>query len=109
VEYDPRHYSQDGYRSNRPETFSTFVSAEPTQDLEARVHELEHQLATLRRALESREVIGIAKGILVATEGCAPDKAFEILRRASQRENRKLAEIAAELVASHAQRAMDSC
>lgn len=52
----------------------------------------------LRAALRSRDVIGMAKGILIASEGVGPDEAFEILTRASQRENRKLREVAADLV-----------
>jgi GAF domain-containing protein len=56
----------------------------------------------LREAIESRDMIGQAKGILMASEGCTADAAFDVLRRASQRENLKLRDIAARLVASHA-------
>jgi PAS domain S-box-containing protein len=57
------------------------------------------QLAThLAAALESRGVIEQAKGILMATQGCGPDEAFDILRRASQRQNRKLRLIAENIV-----------
>jgi GAF domain-containing protein len=56
--------------------------------------------AQLRDALESRDLIGQAKGILMARESCTADAAFDILRRVSQRTNRKLREIAAELVDS---------
>jgi GAF domain-containing protein len=52
----------------------------------------------LREALASREVIGEAKGILIAREGCTRDEAFDMLRRASQRENRKLRQIAEDIV-----------
>lgn len=52
----------------------------------------------LQRALESRAVIDQAKGILMAAERCSADAAFDILRRASQRENRKLHAIARDLV-----------
>lgn len=57
---------------------------------------LAHQLAS---ALESRGVIEQAKGILMSAQGCDADTAFDILRRASQRENRKLRVIAEEVVA----------
>ena len=50
-------------------------------------------------AMESRAEIEQAKGILMATQRCSPEEAFDLLRRASQRENRKLREIAAEIVA----------
>lgn len=53
---------------------------------------------TLRRALETRTVIGQAQGVLMARQGIGPDDAFDILRRASQRTNRKLREVAAEIV-----------
>jgi len=52
----------------------------------------------LREAIASRDVIGQAKGMLMAREACGPDEAFDILRRASQRQNRKLREVAQDLV-----------
>jgi GAF domain-containing protein len=54
----------------------------------------------LLEALETRDLIGQAKGILMAREHCDAGAAFDILRRASQRTNRKLRDIAASLVAS---------
>ena len=52
----------------------------------------------LEEAMASRAVIEQAKGILIAAQRCSPDEAFDILRRASQRDNRKLREMAAEIV-----------
>jgi GAF domain-containing protein len=52
----------------------------------------------LARAMESRATIEQAKGVVMATTGCTPDEAFEVLRVQSQAENRKLRDIAAELV-----------
>ena len=52
----------------------------------------------LRAALASREIIGEAKGIIMERQSCTRDEAFDILRRASQRENRKLRDLAEELV-----------
>jgi len=52
----------------------------------------------LRQAVATRDVIGAAKGILMQSQSCTRDEAFDILRRASQRENRKLREIAEEVV-----------
>ena len=52
----------------------------------------------LREALESRDVIGQAKGILMARRGCTPEVAFEALRKASQQRNIKLREIAEQVV-----------
>ncbi|MGI8683759.1 MAG: ANTAR domain-containing protein [Acidimicrobiales bacterium] len=58
-----------------------------------------HELAEhLQKAMESRGVIEQAKGVLMARQHCSPDEAFDILRRASHRENRKLRDIAVDLV-----------
>lgn len=47
-----------------------------------------------RDALASRDLIGQAKGILMARESISSDQAFDALRRASQRLNIKLREVA---------------
>jgi hypothetical protein len=52
----------------------------------------------LRRGLVSRAVIDQAKGILMAEYGLGADQAFAVLTRFSQQENRKLRDVAAELV-----------
>jgi GAF domain-containing protein len=52
----------------------------------------------LQEAMASRAVIEQAKGILMAQSRVGPDEAFRIMVRASQRENRKLRDIAAESV-----------
>lgn len=54
--------------------------------------------AQLRTALESRAVIDQAKGVLVATRKVSPDEAFTLLVAQSQNSNRKLREVAAEVV-----------
>ena len=58
----------------------------------------------LTRALDSRATIDIATGILMAGGGRSPDDAFQMLVSASQRENRKLRDIAAEIVERTSQR-----
>jgi AmiR/NasT family two-component response regulator len=58
----------------------------------------EDELLGLKKKLESLPVIEQAKGILMAREGCDADEAFGMLRRASQRENVKLREIATRIV-----------
>jgi GAF domain-containing protein len=52
----------------------------------------------LQEALESRDIIGQAKGILMASQNLSANEAFDILRRASQSSGRKLRDIAAEVV-----------
>jgi GAF domain-containing protein len=52
----------------------------------------------MRQAMQSRSAIDQAIGILMADGGRSPDEAFQLLVRASQRENRKLRDIAVEIV-----------
>lgn len=52
----------------------------------------------LMHALASREVIGQAQGILIERQRITADQAFDILRRASQHLNRKLRDVAQDLV-----------
>jgi GAF domain-containing protein len=52
----------------------------------------------LHAALQSRAVIEQAKGFLHAEYGCPPEVAFELLSRRSQNTNRKLRDVAADLV-----------
>lgn len=54
----------------------------------------------LSEALQSRDVIGQAKGILMVKEGLAADAAFERLRTMSQSGNVKLREVAQQIVTS---------
>ena len=61
-------------------------------------------IAHLNTALESRDLIRQAKGVIIATMGCSSDEAFRLLREQSQHENRKVVDIAAEIV-GRAQRA----
>lgn len=56
---------------------------------------IQHQIAD---AMVSSSVIDQAIGILMAQQRCNADAAFDLLRTASQHRNRKLREIAAEIV-----------
>jgi GAF domain-containing protein len=62
--------------------------------------QLGEQARNMRLAMESRAVIEQAKGVLMAQRHVDADAAFEILRAASQRYNRKLRDIAAGIVDS---------
>ena len=55
----------------------------------------------LQGAFGRRAVIEQAKGILMARHSTSADKAFEMLREHSQRNGRKLADVAAAVVESH--------
>jgi hypothetical protein len=57
--------------------------------------------ANLSHALDTRDVIGQAKGILMARRGIGADEAFDILRRASQELNVKLVDLARTLATRH--------
>jgi GAF domain-containing protein len=54
--------------------------------------------ANLQRALDSRAVIDQAKGILMGRHGLSADAAFDLLSMESQLSNRKLRDIAQDLV-----------
>ena len=60
---------------------------------------LEQEVTHLREAMASRDLIGQAKGIIMATTGATADQAFDVLRTESQHTNRKLRQVAADLVA----------
>lgn len=64
--------------------------------------QLRGQLTTLEQAVQSRDVIGMAKGILMARQRCTPEEAFRMLAEASQRENRKVIVIARQIVDQNA-------
>ena len=59
--------------------------------------------AQLTEALQSRDVIGQAKGILMERRGSTPDEAFDVLRRASQDLNVKIRDIAQTLAERRAE------
>src|SRR5215218_4355124 len=52
----------------------------------------------MRAAMESRSVIEQAKGIIMAQNRCDAERAFDVLRRASQGRNVKLRDLAQDLV-----------
>jgi len=54
--------------------------------------------ARMQHAMESRAVIDQAKGMIMITEGVTADEAFQRLVSASQAANRKLRDLAAEMV-----------
>jgi GAF domain-containing protein len=66
-------------------------------DAHARIVDQAHNM---RLAMESRAVIEQAKGVLMAQRGIDAQQAFDMLRDASQRYNRKLRDIASGIVES---------
>jgi hypothetical protein len=59
--------------------------------------EVDRREAALHRGLSTRDVIGQAKGILMERQRLSAGDAFDLLRRASQRLNRKLSDVARQL------------
>lgn len=86
----------DGQSTARTETFARHAAIVLAN---AQVYWDSRQLSeNLNQAMQSRATIDYAIGILMATGGRTPDDAFQVLVRASQRENRKLREIAEQIV-----------
>jgi GAF domain-containing protein len=96
--------------STRPEAFATPESREAGLQVaegiavavvNAEAHaQVRDQARNMRVAMDSRAVIEQAKGVLMAQRHVDADQAFDILREASQRYNRKLRDIAEGIVAS---------
>jgi AmiR/NasT family two-component response regulator len=71
------------------------------------LQECEDELGNLREKMVSLPTIEQAKGILISEEGYSDDEAFDALKSVSMRENRKLRDIATELVRSARRQAHD--
>lgn len=92
------HASDDSAAVGRASAFAAQGNAVLTVALhQAQQSELTEQL---REALTSRSVIDQAIGIVMSQQRCNADDAFAVLRRASQGRNRKLRDIAADMVTS---------
>ena len=89
----------EGYDQDDEETAALFSEQAAVACANAEVYWRAYSLTEhLREALESRDVIGQAKGILMARRKCTPDAAFEALRKVSQHRNIKLRDIAEQVV-----------
>lgn len=96
--------------SSEPEAFVSDESLSAGRDVAEAIavavvnasahHRLSEQARNLQVAMETRAVIEQAKGVLMAQRRVDADGAFEILRDASQRYNRKLRDIAVGIVES---------
>lgn len=54
----------------------------------------------LRRAMQNRATIDMAKGVIIAIHGVDVETAFDVLRAESQRTHKKLSEVAAGILAA---------
>jgi len=84
--------------ARRAERFARHASGALTLSLRmASCHDVNDQL---RSSLVSRAIIDQALGVIMATEHCAQDKAFALLRTVSQNTNVKVRDLAADIVTS---------
>ena len=83
-------------QQHRAEVFASQASA--TLTVAVRQAEQTQLTAQLREALATRAVIDQALGVLMAGQHTDHDGAFTLLREASQRQNRKLRDVAHEIV-----------
>jgi hypothetical protein len=67
----------------------------------ARVAELEIEVAHLKEALERRQQIGVATGLLAQRFTISPDRAWSLLVRLSQNGHVKVRDIAQALINAH--------
>ena len=67
-------------------------------DRSAALNEARRRIENLETALQSNRRIGVAIGILMSRHGLSEDDAFALLAEASQLTNRKLRDIAEEVV-----------
>jgi GAF domain-containing protein len=79
----------------------TFAAYAAVAIANAHLYETNATLAeNMRKAMETRSVIEQAKGILMAQQHCSSTQAFDVLTKQSQRTNRKLRDIASDIVAN---------
>jgi hypothetical protein len=98
-------YAEPGRSFDRGAVVTTSVLAtQAVMAIGRIVDRLEHQAQTeaWERALASRDQIGQAKGILMATHDLSAEAAFALLRATSQAQNTKLRDVADHVVATRA-------
>jgi GAF domain-containing protein len=98
-------YARDDHAFNSvpPESALQFAAQAAAAVWNARTYEHARSVVRhLETALETRDVIGVAKGIIMANEKVTIDEAFTILRDASQHRNVKLRDVAAEVATTGA-------
>ncbi|MEU3888271.1 ANTAR domain-containing protein [Streptomyces sp. NPDC029041] len=72
--------------------------AAPPAPPEGEGQDLRAEVAQLRRAMQTRPTIDLARGILMASFGLTPEAAWSVLVRTSQNTNTKLHDLAGDLV-----------
>jgi GAF domain-containing protein len=91
--------AEGAFTKSHEETVQVFADQAAIVLANAQVYwDARHLSENLTQAIKSRETIDHAVGILMANGGRSPQDAFQLLVRASQRENRKLRDVAEEIV-----------
>ena len=85
--------------SQSPHTEACLISG--NADTNARVAELEAEIAQLKDALARRQQIGVATGLLAQRFGISPDRAWSLMVRLSQNGHVKVREIAQAVIDAH--------
>lgn len=88
-------YVVDGLRSDRVKPIMDAAIARFRM-----IQRMRNELAETKRALEERKVIDRAKGIVMKARGVSEDEAYALLRSAAMDQSKRIAEVAAALVAS---------
>ncbi len=87
------------FTDDRVELARTFAQQAAVAAANAEVYWRTYELTrNLEAALDNRDKIGQAKGILIATHKITDDEAFDLLRRTSQHVNLKLRDVADHLL-----------
>ena len=73
-------------------------AAHNTMQLSVRLNSAQSRAEDLEAALESRTAINLACGVIMAQNRCSQEEAMEILTRVSSNRNRKLRDVARELI-----------
>lgn len=94
-------YAERAFDQDDADDAGRFAAHAAAVLVNARAYWEAHPLSSrLAEAFQHSAAIEQAKGILMSVQGCDEQAAFELLVRASQRENVKLRDIAARIVAS---------
>ncbi|MEU7154485.1 ANTAR domain-containing protein [Streptomyces sp. NPDC045456] len=86
---------------NGQHTMPSPASGERHSLQDAADQELRTEVSQLRRAMQTRPVIDLARGILMATFNLTPEAAWTVLVTTSQKTNTKLHRLAQDLLDSH--------
>ena len=74
------------------------AAAHNTLNLSVRINNAQNRADDLEAAMQSRTAINLACGVIMAQNRCSQEEAMEILTKVSSNRNRKLRDVASELI-----------